>query len=110
MQQHHHITPAEWDALAEKPEFKGLVHARRRFVVPATIFFIAYYLALPISIGLWPAAMSRPVWGPLTLAYVFALSQFAVAWLLLAAYMWRARAFDLEAARIRHHERHELHT
>ncbi|MBV8372334.1 MAG: DUF485 domain-containing protein [Candidatus Eremiobacteraeota bacterium] len=106
--QHRPITPEQWDALAAEPEFRMLVNARRRFVIPATLFFIVYYLALPVSVGFAPQVMSRAVWGPLTLAYCFALSQFAMAWILLAAYLWRARRFDLEAARIRHRETHEI--
>ena len=92
--QHHHLTPDEWDALAADPEFQALLRARRRFIVPATLFFIVFYLALPVSVGFSPEVMSRPVIGPLTLAYVFALAQFAVAWLLLALYMQRAKQFD----------------
>ena len=76
--------------------------------MPATIFFIAYYLALPILVGFEPELMSRAVLGPLTLAYAFALSQFAMAWILLALYLWRARSFDLQAARLAKHEREEL--
>jgi uncharacterized membrane protein (DUF485 family) len=106
--QHRQITPAEWDALAAKPEFVALQRSRRAFVVPATIFFIGYYLALPILVGFEPALMSRAVLGPLTLAYAFALSQFAMAWILLGLYLWRARSFDLQAARIAKHEREEL--
>lgn len=109
-QQHHHVSDQEWVALANEPEFQALARSRRRFVVPATIFFIVYYLALPFSVGFAPALMSRPVWGPLTLAYVFALSEFAVAWILLALYLMRARSFDVQAARIRHHETRELKT
>jgi uncharacterized membrane protein (DUF485 family) len=48
------------------------------------------------------------VLGPLTLAYVFALSEFAMTWILLALYLRRARSFDLQAARIAKHEREEL--
>ena len=106
--QHRHITASEWDALAADPEFQTLVRARRTFVIPGTIFFIAYYFALPVLVGFAPELMSRPVWGPLTLAYAFALSQFAMAWILLALYLWRARSFDLQAARVAKHEREEL--
>jgi len=106
--QHRQITPAEWDALAARPEFIALQRSRRRFVVPATIFFIAYYLALPILCGFAPELMGRAVLGQLTLAYAFALSQFAMAWILLALYLWRSRSFDLQAARIAKHEREEL--
>jgi uncharacterized membrane protein (DUF485 family) len=104
----HHLRTTNWSALAEQPEFRALVRARRRFVTPATFFFIAYYLALPVAVGFWPAIMSRPLLGPLTVAYAFALSQFAMAWILLALYLRRAREFDLQAARIRKHETREL--
>jgi uncharacterized membrane protein (DUF485 family) len=104
----HHLKTSRWSALAAEPEFRALVRARRWFVTPATFFFIVYYLALPVLVGFWPAIMSRPVWGPLTVAYAFALSQFAMAWILLAVYLRRARRFDLQAARIRKHETREL--
>jgi uncharacterized membrane protein (DUF485 family) len=97
-----------WHALADEPEFRALQRSRRRFVLPATIFFIAYYFALPLSVGLLPNLMSRPVLGPLTLAYCFALSQFAMAWILLGLYLYRARRFDLLAARMRRRETQEL--
>ena len=105
-----HANHTRWEALAAEPEFRDLLRARRRFVVPATVFFIAYYLALPISAGFFPNVMKLAILGPLTVAYVFALSQFAMAWLLLIAYLWQARSFDLMAARIRHRETHELRT
>jgi uncharacterized membrane protein (DUF485 family) len=104
----HHAKPARWEALATQPDFRALVRSRRRFVIPATIFFVAYYLALPISVGVAPEAMSRPLLGPLTFAYCFALSQFAMAWILLALYLRRARSFDLAAAKIRRQEAHEI--
>ena len=97
-----------WQSLAAEPEFRALLRSRRRFVVPATIVFITYYLALPITAGFWPQLMSRPLLGPLTVAYCFALSQFVMAWLMLALYLSRARQFDLAAARIRRRETREV--
>jgi uncharacterized membrane protein (DUF485 family) len=90
----------DWDAVAADPEFVALRKARRRFIAPATIFFILFYLALPVSVGFAPVAMGRPVLGPLTLAFAFGLAQFVVAWVLLALYMRAARSFDRQAARI----------
>jgi uncharacterized membrane protein (DUF485 family) len=104
----HRVEPGRWRELAAEPRFRALLRARRRFVLPATIFFVAYYLALPISVGFFPDTMSRAVAGPMTLAYCFALSQFAMAWILLALYLWRSRAFDAEAARIRAEETQEI--
>lgn len=106
--QHHHLTPGEWDAIAAGPQFQALLRARRRFVVPASIFFLAFYLALPVSVGFYPAIMSRPFAGQLTNAYAFALAQFAMAWILLGAYMWRAKRFDEMQDRIVELSRSEL--
>jgi uncharacterized membrane protein (DUF485 family) len=105
---HHPVSASQWDELASEPEFRKLLRARRRFVAPATLFFIAFYLALPILAGFAPTVMSRPVLGPLTLAYCFALAEFAMAWILLGLYLWRARSFDLQAARCRKHEAEEI--
>jgi uncharacterized membrane protein (DUF485 family) len=44
--------------------------------------------------------MSTPVIGRINLAYVFALSQFVMAWALMAAYVRRARRFDQMAAEL----------
>lgn len=97
---HHHLKPEEWDAIESDPEFRRLIALKRRFIVPATLFFIAYYLALPVLAGFAPELMSRPAFGHLNVGYVFALSQFAMAWILLALYLQRARLFDFMEARI----------
>lgn len=91
----------DWTALERTPEFRALVRAKRRFIVPATVFFVAYYFALPILVGYWPEAMRRPVVGRINVAYLFALSQFVMAWALMAAYVRRARAYDRLADAVR---------
>ena len=86
--------PTDWAAIERLPEFRALVRAKRAFVVPATLFFLVYYFALPALVGYWPAIMSQPVVGHINVAYLFALSQFAMAWLVMAAYVRRARRYD----------------
>jgi uncharacterized membrane protein (DUF485 family) len=88
----------DWAAIERTPEFQALVRAKRAFIVPATVFFILYYFALPALVGYWPEMMSTPVAGRINVAYVFALSQFVMAWVLMAAYVRRARQFDRMAA------------
>jgi uncharacterized membrane protein (DUF485 family) len=61
------------------------------------VFFVAYYFALPALVGYWPDAMSTRVIGSINIAYLFALSQFAMAWTLMALYVRRARRFDAQA-------------
>jgi uncharacterized membrane protein (DUF485 family) len=84
----------DWAAIERMPEFRALLRAKRAFVVPACLFFVTYYFALPALVGYWPEMMGRPVIGRINLAYLFALSQFIMAWVLMAAYVRRARAFD----------------
>jgi uncharacterized membrane protein (DUF485 family) len=84
----------DWAAIERMPEFRALLRAKRAFLIPACLFFVAYYFALPALVGYWPEMMSRRVAGRINLAYLFALSQFVMAWALMAAYVRRARAFD----------------
>jgi uncharacterized membrane protein (DUF485 family) len=84
----------DWSALAATAEFKGLLKAKARFVVPATIFFIVYYFSLPLLVGYAPELMARKVFGVVNVAYLFALSQFFMAWLLAWAYVRAAARFD----------------
>ena len=84
----------DWAAIERTPEFRALVRAKRAFIIPATVFFIAYYFALPALVGYWPDLMSTRVAGRVNLAYLFALSQFVMAWGLMAVYVRRARRYD----------------
>jgi uncharacterized membrane protein (DUF485 family) len=83
----------DWDRIAESEEFKDLMAAKARFIVPATVAFVVYYFALPVLVGYAPELMKTPVIGPVNVAYLFALSQFFFAWL----YMRAAAKFDAMA-------------
>jgi len=93
---------AYWEGLEHTEEFRQLVSARLRFVLPATVFFLVYYFLLPLLNGLAPGFMRTDVVGHVNIAYLFALSQFFVAWLLAWFYIRRANGlFDRLAAAVR---------
>ena len=92
--------PSDWDRIAADPEFKKLLAAKARFIVPASIFFILYYFALPILVGYAPDLMAKPVVGPVNLAYLFALSQFFMAWIVAWLYVRAANKFDRMSERL----------
>jgi uncharacterized membrane protein (DUF485 family) len=96
-------TPAvvPWERLHDDPAFGARLARKARFIVPAVVFFIAYYFALPILAGYAPAFMERRIFGHINFAYMFALSQFAMGWLLMGLYMRRARGFDADAQALR---------
>jgi uncharacterized membrane protein (DUF485 family) len=85
---------ANWEAIAASARFRELLRAKRRFVVPAMIFFIVFYFALPVLVGYAPHLMERRVVGAVNIAYLFALSQFFMAWIIAALYVRAAARFD----------------
>ncbi len=102
----HERTAAEeagdinWEAIAASERFRELLRAKRRFVIPAMLVFIVYYFALPVLVGFARPLMERRVFGPVNLAYLFALSQFFMAWIIAALYVRAAGRFDRQAREI----------
>jgi uncharacterized membrane protein (DUF485 family) len=94
------VDVADWERVAALDEFKALLKAKRKFIVPATIFFIVYYFSLPVLVGYAPQWMATKVFGVVNVAYLFALSQFFVAWVLAWAYVRAAARFDRMAQRL----------
>jgi len=90
---------ADWDGIAASAEFKALLKSKARFIVPATIFFIVYYFALPVLVGFFPDAMKTRI-GPVNAAYLFALSQFFMAWAIAFIYTRAAAKWDTAAASV----------
>ena len=95
--------PSDWDRVAAHSEFRDLMVAKARFIVPATMFFVVYYFALPVLVGYAPELMSKPVWGPVNIAYLFALSQFFMAWGVAWLYLRAAARFDAKAKSVLDH-------
>lgn len=89
-----------WTAIENSREFRSLVNAKMRFIIPALVFFVVYYFALPVLVGYFPGVMERNVVGHINLAYVFALSQFAMVWIIMALYVRSARSFDAQEAQV----------
>jgi len=83
-----------WDRVAESREFRDLMATKKIFIVPAFLFFLVYYFLLPILVGYAPQFMSTKVWGNVNLAYLFALSQFFMAWIIAGLYVRAGDNFD----------------
>jgi uncharacterized membrane protein (DUF485 family) len=80
----------DWQAIEASPEFQELVKARRSFLVPATVVFlvvgIGYLLLAAFDHGL----MGKQVFGGIPFAFLAALSQVLLTWVLTAAYLRKA--------------------
>jgi uncharacterized membrane protein (DUF485 family) len=92
----------DWEAVEQSPEFRELVAARRRFVLPATIFFLSWYVGFILLAGYAPDFMGRSVYEGLTVGYCLALTQFVMVFALGLLYLRRAEAvYDPLAEKVR---------
>ena len=92
--------PVDWSRVTQMPEFRSMVSAKLRFIIPAVVFFVVYYFALPVLVGYAPGLMSKKIFGVINIAYLFALSQFFVAWAIAVLYSRVAAKWDRKSGEI----------
>jgi uncharacterized membrane protein (DUF485 family) len=96
-----HHEEIDWEGAHRSPEFRQLVHSKRSFVIPATIFFVCWYFGFIILAGYAPGFMGESIYEGFTVGYLIALSQFLMVWVLAGLYLRRAnRVFDPLARKV----------
>ena len=80
----------DWKAVERSAEFRELIARRRRFVLPATIFFLAWYFGCILLAGYAPDFMGSSVYEGLTVGYCLALTQFVMVAVLGLMYLRRS--------------------
>ena len=83
----------DWEVVERWPEFQELVRRRRSFVLPATIFFLAWYMGFILLAGYAEDFMRSSVYEGLTVGYVLALTQFLM---VVVLGLWYLRKSDRE--------------
>jgi uncharacterized membrane protein (DUF485 family) len=90
-----HHPEIDWIAAERSPEFRELIAKRRRFVVPATIFFLVWYFGFIILAGYAEDFMGESIYEGFTVGYLLALTQFVMVWGLGWLYLRKSdREFD----------------
>jgi len=85
----------DWAAIERSREFTELVRARRSFLVPATIVFLVGAIGYLLLAAFVPSVMDWQIVDGLPFAWVAALSQVALTWVLTWAYLRTAdRKFE----------------
>jgi len=79
----------DWRGVERSPEFQELVRARRRFVVPLAVVFFAIVLAYLLLASFAHGFMGKQI-GGLPMAYVAALTQVVLAWVVTWLYLRKA--------------------
>jgi len=80
----------DWETVERSPEFQELIAEKRRFVLPATIFFLSWYIGFILLAGYAPEFMARSVYEGLTVGYCLALTQFVMVGVLGLTYLRRS--------------------
>ncbi|MFI8293797.1 DUF485 domain-containing protein [Streptomyces sp. NPDC085614] len=73
------------------PAFQEVRSRYRRFVIPASLAFLLWYLAYVVAATAAPGLMARPVAGAVNVAMLAGLGQFLTTFLLTWAYARHAR-------------------
>ena len=82
-----------YSKVAKSPEFKQLLKAKRKFILPMTLFFFCFYIALPLMTS-YSKALNTKAFGEVTWAWIFAFAQFVMTWVLCMIYSKKAESFD----------------
>ena len=85
----------DWLTIERSSEFQELVGARRRFLVPATIVFLIGSISYLLLMAFVPGVMGWQIVDGLPFAWVAAVSQVVLTWILTWAYLRKAHR-DLE--------------
>jgi uncharacterized membrane protein (DUF485 family) len=102
----------DWDEIERSDAFQELVRKRKSFVLPGTIFFLAWYMGFILLTAYAEDFMSERVSGGLTVGYCLALTQFLMVLVLGLLYLRKsANVFDPLAAKAiedyaDHHQRY----
>ncbi|WP_155982738.1 DUF485 domain-containing protein [Paucisalibacillus sp. EB02] len=89
----------DFEKVESSPQFKKLMENKKKFIVPMTIFFLVFYFLLPISTS-YGTFLNTPVFGDITWAWVFAVAQFVMTWVICSIYVKKANTFDKDADQI----------
>jgi uncharacterized membrane protein (DUF485 family) len=87
------------EVIGHDPELEELQRRHRGFVFPATVFALVFYMALIFAAAYAHGFMATKVWGEINVAYLFALSQFVMTFVLAWLYTrFARRTYDPMAA------------
>jgi uncharacterized membrane protein (DUF485 family) len=91
----------DWEAIERSPEFRELARRKRGFVLPATAFFLTWYMGFIVLTAVAPDFMGERIYQGLTVGYTLALTQFLMVLVLGIWYLRKAdREFDPLAAQV----------
>lgn len=95
-QENIHIEQQSYINISNSSEFHSLLKKKTKFILPMTIFFLAFYFILPLLTS-YTEILHQKAIGDITWVWVFALAQFIMVWTLAMLYVAKANSFDKDA-------------
>jgi uncharacterized membrane protein (DUF485 family) len=83
----------EWRRVSRTSAFGELMRAKKAFIIPAVIFFLVFYMAMPV-LAEFTTVLDRPAIGAMNWAYVYGFAQFLMTLILCYLYINRAKKWD----------------
>jgi uncharacterized membrane protein (DUF485 family) len=88
-----HKGKINYSDIARSQLFVSLMAKKKRFIVPITVFFLAFYFTLPVLTS-YSKVLNNAAVGPISWAWVFAFAQFIMTWVLCSLYSRKSVEFD----------------
>lgn len=85
--------PIDYNKIVRSSSFQQLMHEKRLFIVPWSIFFLVFYFTLPILTA-YSTVLNQTAFGSISWAWIFGAAQFVMTWTLCVIYSKRAAKFD----------------
>jgi uncharacterized membrane protein (DUF485 family) len=86
-------TSIDYSQIVQSSSFQQLLREKRGFILPLSLFFLAFYFTLPILTS-YSNVLNTPAIGSISWAWLFAFAQFIMTWTLCMMYSKRAARFD----------------
>jgi uncharacterized membrane protein (DUF485 family) len=83
-----------WFAIDSDARFQSLHKRKSRFLWGLMAFAVVYYFLLPVGAAYFTDLFKVKVWGVINFGYLFAYSEFVVAWVIAFVYARKAKSFD----------------
>ena len=88
------IPQPNYARIAGSQPFKRLLAVKRMFIIPALSFFLLSFMSFVMLVAYNPKLASIRVIGTVNLAYLFALFQFVLGWMIAGLYLIASEKFD----------------
>lgn len=89
----------DFEAIVESEQFKQLTGAKKKFIVPLTIFFLSVYITLPLLTS-YSHILEIPAIGSISWVWVYAIGLFIMTWTLCMLYVRKSASLDQMAKEI----------